>query len=93
MRILSCVLLCAALGWAQASPQTAANSKPAASPDATTSEHAAKNLTIPSGTKIPLSLKQAISTKNARQGDPVYAETAFPVAIGGRMMIPAGTYV
>ncbi|MGE5204946.1 MAG: hypothetical protein ACM3PW_04980, partial [Chlamydiota bacterium] len=45
------------------------------------------------GTKIPLSLKQAISTKNARQGDPVYAETAFPVAIGGRMVIPAGTYV
>jgi len=93
VRILSFVLLCAALGWAQASPQATATSNPAASPEATTSEHLAKTLTIPSGTKIPLSLKQAISTKNARQGDPVYAETAFPVAISGRMMIPAGTYV
>lgn len=93
VRILSFVLLCAVLGWTQASSQSAANSKPAAAPEATASEHAAKTLTIPSGTKIALSLKQAISTKNAQQGDPVYAETAFPVAIGGRMMIPAGTYV
>ena len=28
---------------------------------------------IPAGTKVPLLLKQAISTKNAREGDPVYA--------------------
>src|SRR5690348_6332945 len=33
VRILSFVLLYAALGWAQASPHTAANSSPAASPD------------------------------------------------------------
>jgi hypothetical protein len=89
VRILTFVLLCAALGWAQASPQTIDRSKP----DVSTSGHPASSLTVPSGTKIPLSLKQAISTKNARQGDPVYAETAFPVAIGGRMLIPAGTYV
>ena len=93
MRILTFVLLCAALGWAQVNPQTADNTKPANPPDQTTSERPAKTLTVPTGTKIPLSLKQAISTKNARQGDPVYAETAFPVAIGGRMVIPAGTYV
>ena len=28
-------------------------------------------LTIPSGTKVPLALKQSISTKNARDGDAV----------------------
>jgi hypothetical protein len=38
-------------------------------------------VTIPAGTKIPLSLKQAISTKNAREGDAVYAETAFPFVV------------
>src|SRR5690348_18099747 len=36
------------------------------------------SVVIPAGTKVPLTLKQAISTKNAREGDPVYAETAFP---------------
>ena len=48
---------------------------------------------IPAGSKIPLSLKQAISTKNAREGDPVYAETAFPFVLNERVLIPAGTYI
>ena len=50
-------------------------------------------LTIPVGTRIPLSLKQAISTKTAKDGDPVYAETAFPFVINDRVVVPAGTYV
>lgn len=89
VRLLGFVLLFAALGWSQASSQPA--SAPAVS--ATASQQPAKTLTVPTGTKIPLSLKQGISTKNARQGDPVYAVTSFPVAIDGRMVIPAGTYV
>jgi len=48
---------------------------------------------IPAGSKIPLLLKQAISTKNARDGDPVYAETAFPFVQNDRILIPAGTYI
>jgi type IV secretion system protein VirB10 len=48
---------------------------------------------IPGGSKIPLSLKQAISTKNAREGDAVYAETAFPFVVNDRILIPAGTYI
>jgi hypothetical protein len=48
---------------------------------------------IPAGTKIPLSLKQAISTKNAKEGDAVYAETAFPFVLDSRVVVPAGTYV
>jgi type IV secretion system protein VirB10 len=50
-------------------------------------------IVIPAGTKIPLLLKQAISTKNAREGDPVYAETAFPFVLNDRILIPAGTYI
>jgi len=42
---------------------------------------------------VPLRLKQAISTKTAKEGDAVYAETAFPVAIDDRILIPVGTYV
>jgi hypothetical protein len=48
---------------------------------------------IPAGTKLPLLLKQAISTKNAREGDAVYAETAFPFVMNDRILIPAGTFV
>src|SRR5271170_930264 len=50
-------------------------------------------VTIPAGTKIPLSLKQAISTKNAREGDAVYAETAFPYVVDDRVIVPAGSYI
>jgi type IV secretion system protein VirB10 len=50
-------------------------------------------LIIPTGTRIPLSLKQSISTKNAREGDAVYAETAFPFVLNERVLVPAGTYI
>jgi hypothetical protein len=50
-------------------------------------------ITIPAGSRIPLSLKQAISTKNAREGDSVYAETAFPFVVDGRVVVPAGSYI
>ena len=51
------------------------------------------SVVIPAGSKVPLSLKQAISTKNAREGDAVYAETVFPFVANDRVLIPAGTYI
>jgi hypothetical protein len=50
-------------------------------------------VTVASGTKIPLTLKQAITTKSARPGDPVYAQTAFPITKDDQIVIPAGTFV
>lgn len=50
-------------------------------------------LTIPAGTKVPVALKHAISTKGAREGDPIYAETTFPVVLNDRVLIPANTFV
>jgi type IV secretion system protein VirB10 len=50
-------------------------------------------LNIPAGTKVPVALKHAISTKTTQEGDAVYAETTFPVVANGRVLIPAGTYV
>ena len=49
--------------------------------------------TVPTGTKIPLTLTQGITSKTAREGDPVYAQTAFPVTQDNHILIPAGTYV
>jgi hypothetical protein len=48
---------------------------------------------IPAGSEIPLTLTQAISTKNAREGDAVYAQTAFPFVLNDRILVPAGTYI
>jgi hypothetical protein len=80
MRTIIFVLLAGALAAAQANPVAQG-------------ETSGSQLTIPSGTKVPLALKQAISTKNAREGDAVYAVTTFPVVINDRIVIPAGTYV
>jgi type IV secretion system protein VirB10 len=53
----------------------------------------ATELMIPAGTKVPVALKHAISTKSAREGDAIYAETTFPVVQDNRVLIPANTYV
>ena len=80
----------AAPSQAASAPQDAtANSVPAPAAPAPDPNAAV----IPAGTKIPLLLKQAISTKNAREGDAVYAETAFPFVLNDRILVPAGTYV
>lgn len=72
---------------------TCAQSSPPPDPAKTSPEPEKSLLTIPAGTSIPLSLKQAISTKSAKDGDPVYAETAFPFVVNERVVIPAGTYI
>jgi hypothetical protein len=77
-------------------PDAAAGSAPAAAAEASPAPAAAADpnaITIPAGTKIPLLLKQAISTKNAREGDAVYAETAFPFVVDDRVIVPAGAYI
>jgi hypothetical protein len=73
---------------AQNSPQPAASAETAAAAPS-------KNVQIevPSGTHIPLLLHNAISTRSARAGDPVYFETLFPIMVDGHVVIPAGTYV
>jgi hypothetical protein len=53
----------------------------------------APKIMVPAGTHIPLVLHNAVSTRSARPGDPVYFETLFPVMIDGKVVIPAGSYV
>jgi DNA/RNA endonuclease YhcR with UshA esterase domain len=54
---------------------------------------APKTYTVPSGTKVLLSLKSAVNTKTARVGDGVYLVSTFPVVVGNRVVIPPGVYV
>jgi len=48
---------------------------------------------VASGTTLPLSLINTISTKHSAVGDRVYLETAFPVVVSGKIVIPVGSYV
>src|ERR1700722_14672251 len=82
---LICVLVMAEIAATQ-TPATSATAVPPV-------DSVKATLSIPAGTRIPLSLKQAISTKTAKDGDPVYAETAFPFVVNDRVVIPAGTYI
>src|SRR5260370_28462126 len=101
MRGLLTVLLISGMGFGQVaeSPKTDGSAQDSTRPVTTSSLPGSPSapldpniVTIPAGTKIPLSLKQAISTKNAREGDAVYAEAAFPVGVNDRVILPSGAY-
>jgi type IV secretion system protein VirB10 len=62
-------------------------------PQTTPAEAAPRTYTVPAGTKVLLSLKSAINTKTAQQGDGVYLVSCFPVVTNARVMIPVGVYV
>ncbi len=66
---------------------------PASTTSASLATAAPKNYVVPSGTRLPLILHNAVTTRNAKPGDPVYLETLFPVVIDNRILIPAGSYV
>ena len=69
-----------------AAPAPAPATDPAAKP-------APKNYVVPSGTRLPLILHNAVTTRNAKPGDPIYLETLFPIVIDNHILIPAGSYV
>jgi hypothetical protein len=71
-----------------AQPAPAAAAQPAAAP-----VNDEPVFVVPAGTKIPLSLRSAISTSTNRAGDAVYLSSDFPVIVGGRVVIPAGVFV
>lgn len=54
---------------------------------------ASKTYLVETGTHIPLSLINSVSTKNAVVGDRVYLESVFPVLADGKIVIPPGSYV
>ena len=82
---------------ASAAPDASANGTPAGNavgtPAAAAPGSALAKIIVPSGTHIPLVLHNAVSTRSARPGDPVYFETSFPVMIDGKVVIPAGSYI
>lgn len=68
----------------------AQDGKPA---DEATPASAPKTFLVATGTHIPLSLINSVSTKNSVPGDRVYLETVFPILVDGKIVIPPGSYV
>ena len=74
-------------------PATATkDAEPAAEADGAVKPRAAK-VVVPAGTRLPLVLHNAVTTRSNRAGDPIYLETTFPVLVDGKVVIPAGTFV
>jgi type IV secretion system protein VirB10 len=48
---------------------------------------------VPAGTHLLLRLTNSLNTKTATAGDRVYLETAVPIFIQGRLVVPARSYV
>ena len=71
-------------GWRAAEPVKAAETVVAEAP---------KPIEVNPGTRIPLSLLNTISTKNAAEGDRVYLETLYPITIDNHIIIPRGSHV
>src|SRR5580658_1320256 len=59
----------------------------------TPSAPASTPIIVPVGTHLPLVLHNAITTRNAQPGDPIYLETLFPIVQNDKILIPAGSYV
>ncbi|MBZ5697392.1 MAG: TrbI/VirB10 family protein [Acidobacteriia bacterium] len=79
--------------YAQEQPQLAVPPQTQSPSAQTQNASASDRLVVPTGTHLPLVLHNAVTTRNARPGDPVYLETLFPIVIKDRILIPAGTYV
>lgn len=88
--LLAIFLSLAFVGFAQDQPQLTPRN---AIPQQQSNVDPSIEYSVPSGTKIPLTLTQGITSKTAKEGDPVYAQTSFPVTQNNRIVIPAGSYV
>jgi hypothetical protein len=54
---------------------------------------ATSSIALPAGSKVEMALTRPVWSAKAKAGDPLYLQTIFPVTVGNRIAIPAGTYV
>ncbi|MGH9405322.1 MAG: hypothetical protein ACRD3D_05720 [Terriglobia bacterium] len=48
---------------------------------------------VPVNTQIPLQLQSGLSTRTAYAGMPVFCQTVYPITVGDRIVIPAGSWI
>ncbi|HXJ42865.1 MAG TPA: hypothetical protein VNH18_26525, partial [Bryobacteraceae bacterium] len=75
------------------SPTLIRRTPPPPSPSPQSGSFADEEFVVTAGTHILLRLTNAVNTKRTAPGDKVYLQTAAPIFINHRMVIPPGTYV
>lgn len=101
LMLLVCAAVLAAAQPATQEPKPPVPDKPSqnggrtqtGAPAGTTTGSEEKTFTVEPGTRIPLSMINSVSTKQAAEGDRVYLETVFPILVNGKIVIPPGSYV
>jgi len=96
--VLAVAALCAACGRATTTDSAAVGATPPAetggpSQPAATPGPAFREVTIPAGTTLRLTLQSAVASDSSHVEDPVRAELRQPVSIEGKQVLPAGTEV
>lgn len=86
IRLIAPLILAALSVSAQDQPSAQPKSRPEPDPNVAP-------FVVNTGTKIPLSMINSVSTKNASEGDRIYLETVFPILANGKIVIPPGSYV
>ena len=82
-----------AAGAARQPSQPSQSAAPAEAAPANGTSAPGHEFVVDPGTRIPLSLINSITTKHAAPGDRIYLETVFPILVGGKIVIPPGSYV
>ena len=67
--------------------------KPASAPAPALRASAGQYITVPSGTRIGVTLENGISTGSAKPGDSVYFRTSFPITQNNKVVVPVGSYL
>lgn len=93
LRLLLAVLLAAGACAAQDAPAGPIHPEHHAQAAVDTNAPQQSPIVVLAGTTVQLAITQPVWAKTAKAGDPIYAETVFPVAVNNQMAIPAGTYV
>jgi type IV secretion system protein VirB10 len=75
------------------SPAPSPPQGPQEKPQPAAPQPAAPQIVVRAGTHVPLTLVNALNTKQSHEGDGVYLETAFPIFVDGRLVIPRNSYV
>jgi hypothetical protein len=83
--------ICAQQPSSSSAPASALPPQESANSVALTSN--AAQVAVPTGTRLPLLLRNSINTRTAKASDSVYFETAYPIARNNRIVIPMGSFV
>ena len=59
----------------------------------TSVDRSGSSIMLPAGTIVEMALLRPVWAGKAKSGDSLYLQSVFPVAVGNRIEIPAGTYV